>query len=324
MTLFKYPFLPKLVEKYSGIPISELSAREINLAKERVIESIRRGLVSYPSDYEENVVSYILAMIIVASIGDQYLRRRYSLAEAKTAYRYLKDEEDILEVAREIGVDVKERNRGSFTIPLWEYLKLSKTIRDERWKLVNRTLINGNVLLSRREVARLLMEKIRSEIEEKVSIKVENIPSFLENWVSEIKLELEKRKKSEFKGRIGGRIPPCMIRIMERIKSGENVSHQERFAITSYLIGRGKSVEEVISLFSSSPDFDEKKTRYQVLHISGEISGKRYSPPSCDKMRTFGLCYMDEGCKGIRNPLQYRGVKIDRERRSKKQSKREG
>jgi DNA primase large subunit len=66
------------------------------------------------------------------------------------------------------------------------------------------------------------------------------------------------------------------------------------------------SADEIIKLFGTSPDFDESKTRYQVEHITGKISGTEYTPPECDTMRTYGICIdADSLCKRISHPLSY-------------------
>ena len=61
------------------------------------------------------------------------------------------------------------------------------------------------------------------------------------------------------------KMPPCMRSILERILSGENVSHFERFAVAAYLLNYlGLSIDEVIGIFSKVPDFREDVTRYQL------------------------------------------------------------
>lgn len=68
---------------------------------------------------------------------------------------------------------------------------------------------------------------------------------------------------------------------------------------------------DIVDLFRSSSDFNERMTRYQVEHIAGERgSGTKYIPPTCDTLRTHGLCLgMNDTCKGVRHPLTYYRVK---------------
>jgi len=64
-------------------------------------------------------------------------------------------------------------------------------------------------------------------------------------------------------------------------------------------------VEDLVNLFKTVADFDEKKTRYQVEHIAGLRGGhKFYMPPSCQEMNSLGLCPTNLGC-GVKNPLNY-------------------
>ena len=64
-------------------------------------------------------------------------------------------------------------------------------------------------------------------------------------------------------------------------------------------------VEGIIGLFQVSPDFDEERTRYQVMHIHG-ATGTVYKSPSCASMLTYGNCIGKEKlCERISHPLGY-------------------
>jgi len=104
-----------------------------------------------------------------------------------------------------------------------------------------------------------------------------------------------------------------MKEILSMIQSGENVPHMGRFAIVAFFHALGISREEIFKLFSAAPDFDEERTRYQIDHITGRISSTEYSPPGCDKMRTYGLCpteKMDDICKSVKHPISYYWKKV--------------
>ena len=54
-----------------------------------------------------------------------------------------------------------------------------------------------------------------------------------------------------------------------------------------YLHALKFSVDEIVDLFAKLPDFDRKKTEYQV-----EFAKKKgYSPHSCSTLKSLGLCY---------------------------------
>jgi DNA primase large subunit len=107
-------------------------------------------------------------------------------------------------------------------------------------------------------------------------------------------------------------LPPCIAQILAKIGNGEDISHVENFTVAAYLLNTGHSVDEVIKVFRNKSDFNERIARYQVEHIAGlKGSRTRYRPPSCAKMRTYGLCIEDGGrCpRGIRNPLDHHVVR---------------
>ena len=87
------------------------------------------------------------------------------------------------------------------------------------------------------------------------------------------------------------RDPPCIQNILKRLQEGENLRHEERFHLVAYLHRKGVPEEEIIELFSTVPDFDYRRTKYQVEHICGK-RGKmtEYMPYSCRNLKDLGLC----------------------------------
>ena len=116
------------------------------------------------------------------------------------------------------------------------------------------------------------------------------------------------------------KLPPCMKDILANIQAGENVPHMGRFALVSFLHSLKLSTNDILKLFSRAPDFEEDRTRYQIEHISGSISSTEYTPPGCEKMRTYGICPQDKIdalCKKIRHPLSYYKRKWKQEKNKK-------
>lgn len=203
--------------------------------------------------------------------------------------------------------------RYQYSVGFADYLRGASRFNDPKWKLVNRVVRAGRVLVEARELIRLL----RDRVEERVLEAVERagrerlkLPENLESLVGEIRSMTPKVEVDETKIRATARPeawPPCMKAIYSKLVSGESVSHFANFALASFLINAGVPPEEVVSIYSRRSDFDEKVTRYQVEHIAGlRGGGTRYTPPSCEKMRTNGLCV--EGgrlCGRVKNPLTY-------------------
>ena len=102
------------------------------------------------------------------------------------------------------------------------------------------------------------------------------------------------------------RDPPCIKEILKSVENGENIPHFARFLLATYLITIGRDLEEIVSIFSKLPDFNEKITRYQVEHIAGRRgSGKRYLTPSCSKVQSMGFCFRDHTCANVKSPAHY-------------------
>ena len=111
-----------------------------------------------------------------------------------------------------------------------------------------------------------------------------------------------------------------MKQILSNIQSGENVPHMGRFALVAFLNSLKLDTNDILKMFSTAPDYEEERTRYQVEHITGSISSTKYKPPGCDKMRTYGICpveMIDYLCKKKRHPLSYYKAKWTQEKNKK-------
>jgi DNA primase large subunit len=253
------------------------------------------------------LLSYPIARILVSCAKDDNLIRRYATMEGKFAYKKLRREPKLLaRMSDEFGItiaspSVNRHYTGHLKIFFTDYIRLAK-MRHERWKLVNRMLDNGWVDVTEVEFVRLMQEEIRERIEYGLPIDLHGgICESLREYLSEIEIELNERKTDEIKltGVNANYFPPCISRLLNDAQSGKNLSHSARFALTSFLLKIGMGVDEIIRFYTRSPDFDEEKTRYQVEHISK----KGYTPPSCSKMKTYGICF-DRACRAS-HPLGY-------------------
>lgn len=322
----RYPFL-KAAMKYMKIPdlkIEDLTSPELeeilNRAEERVEEAILYIRVFRKLKEEDiEISSYPVAMILVTATGSSFIKKRYALAEAKQAYEDLKDEtkEKILGLAQNFEWKLMP-NRNSeipfeFTLNFTDYLRNTTHLRRKEWKLVNRLLSSGNVYLTRNETARLLSEEARKHIEQRLEIKeIPKFPPKIMEMAEKIKkLSVEKIGKTEMEGFpktiTQKAFPPCIEALYQAISAGRHLSHIGRFALTSFLVNIGMPSENVIELFRSFSDFNERMTRYQVEHIAGERGSRtRYIPPKCGTLRTHGVCTNpDELCQKVHHPLAY-------------------
>jgi DNA primase large subunit len=283
--------------------------------KERVLstigEGIKRQVCTDTTSAEKELLSYPVARILVSCINDSYLLKRYALAEAKSSYDLLKklSDIDLKDFAEEFNIASKIDER-EYVIHFTDYIRHASAIHEHEWKLINRKMDHGWVHLSKEKFSRIIEEAIRKRIESGMPLDVPpDICTALEEQLTEIREALSARKsefsKGEFSEIMPDCFPPCMAHALSGVQTGVNLSHSMRFALTSFLLNIGMNVEGIIGLFRVSPDFDEERTRYQVMHIHG-ATGTVYKSPSCDTMVTYGNCIGKEPlCERISHPLGY-------------------
>ena len=338
VTLAKCPFLnaSKQYVKDNNLSLREilndpLYERARLIGVERLDNAFKnkdvgnRSLVS-ESDCVMELLSYPIARMIAVCIEDIYLKRRYALGEAVHAYRNLVKESTMFltRVAEEFNLNVKylEDNRW-LSIYFVDYLHYAPT-RYKEWKMINRSMKNGFIRISHRDLARIIQEALRVRINNELDSRVcdKTVYKVFESDIKRIQNMVMLHRKNIEAVPVGKldlkKLPPCMKNILRAIQAGENVPHMGRFALVSFLNALKLNVNDILKIFSSAPDYEEEKTRYQVEHITGSISSTSYSPPGCDKMRTYGICpveEIDELCKKKRHPLSYYKAKWKQEKK---------
>lgn len=331
----KYPFLKDAVAFISeqvDVQLQELGRDEFKPIVQRAVQRIQQALTNrrITTSSEElinylcEVLSFPTAVAMVSAIDDPQLRSVYSLSEAKAAYGNLRDEDPktVLAISRELGIRAEPAKEAisDFNLSLVDYLMYATNFHQKKWKPVNRTLIHGMVKVTQQELARILQEAIQRHIYQKTSAKVTmgDFPDSIAEEVVGIKRNWEKVKETMgFRAAAvddAANRPPCIRRMIERLEKGEHLSHTERFALTTYLANSGRTIDDILGLYSTSPDFNPARTEYQVKHLAGQTGSRtKYKPPKCTTMKTQGICPDgDELCEKIRHPLQYPLAKSDR------------
>lgn len=328
LKLAKYPFLneSKNYVKDNKLSVKELLTDPIYepakiIGIERLDNAFIKGDVgqrSLATEYDciMEILSYPIARMIAVCIGDIYFLRRYALSEAVHSYNLIINEpiETLIKISEEFNFNIKYLPDDiKISIYFTDYLRNAPT-RYMQWKMINREMGEGYVNITRKDFARLIQEALRLRINQELDSRKCN-KTINESFKSDInrikKLVGKHRKKIEMipLGRLDKeKLPPCMKNILNSVQSGENVPHMGRFAIVAFLNTLKLSSTEILKLFSSAPDFQEEKSRYQVEHISGTTSSTSYVSPGCGKMRSYGICpteQMDEICKKIQHPLSY-------------------
>jgi DNA primase large subunit len=259
--------------------------------------------------------------MLISAVGDDRTRRRYALAEAKRAYELLRAEppDKLLQIARfTFGWDAKliDQKIGEsyfeFAVHFKDYIRNSSRIRDLKWKLVNRVLSHGYVMLPREDFARLLEEEVQARVLEKTSDVDITLPEDIRVNVAPLMSSLRARARSLAaedmpKTIMTAAIPPCMKNLLSMLQTSKHISHMGRFAMAAFLLNIGSDETNLLNMLKAFTDFDERVARYQIEHIAGKRGSRRkYTAPNCSTMQTHGLCVNpDELCGTIRHPLSY-------------------
>jgi DNA primase large subunit len=250
------------------------------------------------------LLSFPIAKLIISQIDKRFKREvmdNFVSAEAMRSIDFLKNEKnfemDAERLCRELGI-----SRKGYNIDIFSFLKFAPA---EHFYLENQDIADGYVLLDKEKFLAIIFEAVKRTIAQKMKAEAQ-VPEELKEDIAEVAGEINKKlesyKRIRWKREERGRtedIPPCMERIIDRMLAGENIPHIARWVIGIYLIKSGKSIDEIVNLFSHLPNFDEKRTRYYLEYIKK----KGYSVPSCANMESYGLCISN--C-GIRNPMAYR------------------
>ena len=328
LDLAKFPFTAEASDYIKAFNIEpvELARPELNQilqrAKERIKQGVFAGKIAADLTQEDvDILAYPTALMLISAIGDDRARRRYALAEGKRAYELLRAElpEKLLQIGTgsfRWDAELADREVGGshfdFALRFDDYVRNSARIRDLKWKLVNRVLAEGRVLLPREDFARLLEEEVQAKVLEKTSISELTLPTELERDVEPLRAMIAARSRylaaDEMpRATMAAAMPPCIINLLSLLQSSKHISHMGRFAMAAFLLNIGTNEEELMKMFKSFTDFEERIARYQVEHIAGKRGSRtKYTAPNCSTMRTHGLCVNpDELCATITHPLSY-------------------
>ncbi len=300
----KYPFTQaaKEVIQKSEITITDTI---IERAMERITAALTEGKLSksiplHDSERLEEIAANATARMILGQTKSRYLINKYAVAESKRASHYLEDEDEetIKQVALDFKIETKKEG-DKLIIPVYTYLKYAPRSID--YKLMNRELVGGQVKIKPREKIRIIEEAVRKHMEKIPLVKTP--PQAIVTAAEKLNEMLPKLQPQEQTIPFNeADLPPCIGRLIESIKKHENLGHQARWYLAVYLLGSKMNFEEIVTLYSNLPDYNEKITRYQLEHAQK----KGYVVPACATINTWGLCCAE--CK-IGSPLNWKTLR---------------
>ncbi len=322
--LAKYPFLNEAGEymRKSGFGWEELGRPDMKDVIDRASRRIEVGVagdVYFGLDkYEIEILTFVVSLIMVKAIALEPVLKKYALAEARRAEKFLTDDlrkqseslkrslfTKIFEDLFALKIEIAENDMRLFKVKVTDYLARSSHFHEQEWKLINRLVSDGFVYLDADETVRLVRNELAILINEKVrAMALPTLPLTIRNRAEELRVKFAPRY--EYHVLSATDLPPCVKHALDVMDKGENLPHSARVMLGTYMLAVGKPIDEIVALFQNAPDFNEKITRYQVEHLAG-IKGSRtkYSVPSCEKLRNENLCFATQECAGIVNPIQF-------------------
>ena len=270
--------------------------------------------VSKEAALPREVFSFLLAIVLLKLSGMHTLIKRFALAEARRAEKYL--EKDLANISDEskkqlairvindlFSVQV-EKIDEHFIIPVSDYLKHSINFHEREWKLINRHVEAGQVFLTPHETVRLIRKELGTYINSKI-INAKT-PIMIPGFEDSVQKLVSLSKKFSTFTVTTGEYPPCIKHAIDVLEKGENLPHSGRFMLATFLLSKGQSVEQIAPLFKNAPDYNERVTLYQLNHLAGTSgSATKYLCPSCEKLKTQSLCFAIPECDNIISPLQF-------------------
>ncbi|WP_373839170.1 DNA primase regulatory subunit PriL [Methanospirillum sp.] len=319
--LVKYPFLKESqsfigtinnsLDQFLDSSGGRLALKEAITTVEHALSFSGRETPSLPDISNEPeavtiiVASYPLSRIVVSCAHDRIFIDRLVRYQAWLVFAFLQDEEPEVKrfIRRSIGLPDTENE-----ISLVDYIPLASGMVEEKWRLINRVVVKGLVKVSPHEFDEIIRERLRYIMARNLPLKVPSaICKQIRPAVERIKAEWQKKVLEEFGQVEESAFPPCMQAILGAITSQGHLTHMARFAISAFLHNIGMENTRIIELYGSVPNFDLKRTMYQVEHITGRGgTSTEYTSPLCLTMKTHGICvHPDALCKKVTHPLTY-------------------
>ena len=327
-----YPFLPEVRDavRELGPDIPTLLSSNLYAGvRRRAVDRLRAALDQKPieaipvrndRDALAEIMSVPVARMLAVLLGDRSLIHRYASAEgARLEATVKQDPESLAEVAASVGVTVSRD--GGWRMHFADYLTVAPLWEDD-WKLIQQPLEKGWLPLSDAQLAAMcrhgLTQRIQKELEAETEKPVhDEIREPLQEYLDVLGPLLAEARKDWNTGDFGPvqdtLFPPCIQGIFHQMADGTIVTPHARFAIASFLATIGMTANDIQSYFSTIPNFDPDKSRYQITHIAGEQGVEKYTPPGCGTMQTNGVCPLekrDNLCFKIKHPLSYYRARI--------------
>lgn len=322
----RYPFLDgaRAAVEAANVDLAELLAEGdrpvIERGRRRVETALSEGHVGeVHRSTRVELLSYPVARVLVSELDEPMAVDAYARAEAATARERFEAElpppggrpdrvEGDLTIGRllsEFGLDDDVHGRDPVRVDVTTYLELSRALEEDRWTLVERSLADGRVPVTRDELLDLLERAVADRVADGLPLSVpEEIAAHLEAPLEELSALLDDHDVPvQFDAVVPDAFPPCVGALLERARAGESLPHHARYTLVGFLGATGMDADAVVDLAGGT--LDRETVAYQLAHLRDD-RGLEYAPPSCATMDAYGDCVnRDERCDRINHPLSY-------------------
>lgn len=231
------------------------------------------------------------------------------------------ENEDVEDYCNRMGMNIAyDVESEVYRVPFDTFIRNNTKISGEKYRLTYQPVINGTIYAGKDTLIKIAREHFVKVVFSFVEgLSMNDVTEAFEpyaDFISSMRIlyeQLKSKRKVDLGEVDATKFPPCIREYISEMKSGVNLPHLARFTLVSFLHKTGMTSSEIIELFKTAPDYNEKMTVYQVNHVTGEISGTEYSPPKCGVLKSNHLCFMGEDTlcnqEWLRHPLQYYQIK---------------
>lgn len=196
------------------------------------------------------------------------------------------------------------------------FLKYSPNQRPASWKLSNRTLVDGKVVITRDEKLTMIEEAVRQRVgdelpldgayrfEEELSGVVSDVIQTMPDYM--VSYDIDEVDEDCF--------PPVITKLIEDIRDGKPLPHMQRFTVATFLINIGMDDDEILEMIGikDAPEYAKESTLYQLNQIrTGGEDEEPYQPPTYETIESWGLQWnTNETEQNVPHPLLYYRQKL--------------
>ena len=312
----KFPFTEKAKMQLKDSTISIDDIPEVIVRKAALMISRANSKQAYSLEamnptnemLENELMAFPTAKLILSVMQTTRMIEKFCEMIRKKAFHEIidsaKPKEIAIELANDFKLDYTRIEDGEeFEIALIDYLEI--LFVDDETKLVNKRVEKGSVFLGLNDFARFLSEKAYKKVFDSLPIEKESVPKDLVKIAKSIDSQLVHIEHKRFDAKLSGKInpalfPPSMQELYQKQLAGKKLGYYERLVLAAFLYQVGMRKQEMLTLFSKSPDFKAHIAQYHI----NRVFEKELSAPGYKKISEYGIIVSKEE-KAFKHPVQY-------------------